>query len=212
MAKGLKYLSSNIKTGVAINLPLCNCSPTKVCLKICYANRGHLRTSSNISKQLRTSEYLKGNNIDELISECSQFSTVRLNGTGDLLLEHCENILKLAKSLPATIFYGMTKKTEIAEKINGKVKNLSLLVSIDNSSPESTLAYKGSKCYTALPTDDLSKIVKDKSIKVIFPYHCSGKVVQKELSETKKTVKDCPIVRKKEGINSCFDCRMCFRA
>lgn len=205
-----KYLSSNSKTGVSINLPLANCSPTKVCFKICYAKSGPIAFKNSRAKQIRVSEYLLQSDITELVSECKNYSTVRLNGTGDLLTEQVDSILNLAKSCPSTTFYGMTKKIEIANMINGKLPNLSILVSIDSSSPMATKEYKGMKCYTALPTDNLDEVKKDDSIVVVFPYHSHGKIVNKIESEKNKTTKDCPIVRDVEGINSCLDCGKCW--
>ena len=120
----LKYLSANSKTGVSINLPIKgHCNPTELCSKICYAKMGHTALPTSKAKQIRVSVYLMGGDITELISECGQFTHVRMNGTGDFLEVHLDNILYLAQMNPHTMFYGMTKKPFVAERLNNKFKN-----------------------------------------------------------------------------------------
>jgi hypothetical protein len=141
-------LSENSKTGCSINLPIAgHCRPTKNCMHACYARSGHTALPASKRKQVWISNYLKGSDITQLMLECKGHTTVRISGTGDLSLEHCANLIKLARSCPATMFWGMTRKLEIAKALNGKLPNLKIMVSVDASSPASVWKYPGVLCY-----------------------------------------------------------------
>jgi hypothetical protein len=195
-------LSSNTKTGCSLNLPIKgHCRPTRNCSRTCYARCGHTALPSNIRKQMWLSEYLKGYDITNLIQECRGRTAVRLSGTGDLQTQHVPNILKLADTCPATMFWGMTRKLEIAESLNHQRPNLKLMVSVDSSSPEAVWNYQGTLCWG--PRFATDKVIP-KRVKVIFPYHCTGRVI-KGIPEDKR---DCPGIRHtKEG---CLDCGRCW--
>jgi hypothetical protein len=203
--KPTTILSSNTKTGCSINLPIAgHCRPTKNCSKTCYAKSGHTAMPSNKKKQVWVSNYLKGPDITQLIQECLSRTAVRLSGTGDILKEHVPNLLKLAKACPATQFWGMTRKLEIAKAINKKHPNLRLLVSVDSSSPKSVWNYNGALCFgPRLATDE---VPKDKRIKTIFPHHKSGHIVN--VKNMPKDKKDCPAVR--HELPGCLSCGRCW--
>lgn len=195
-------LSSNSKTGCSIDFPIeGHCRPTKNCAKDCYAKKGPIAWKNSKRKHDFMTTYMQGGNIKALIFECKQRSVVRISGSGDLLMEHIPNLLKLAKESPMTTFWGMTRKTEIAEAVNGKLPNLKLLVSVDSSSPDSVWDYQGKMCFG--PRREEDTVPNDDRIVVVFPYHFGGKVVGKV--ETHK--KDCPSVRTHEG---CFNCGRCW--
>ena len=198
-------LSSNTKTGCSLNLPIKgHCRPTKNCAKACYARCGHTALPSNIRKQVWLSNYLKGQDITELIQECRGRTAVRLSGTGDLQTEHVPNILKLAAQCPATQFWGMTRKLEIAKALNGHHPNLKIMVSVDSSSPESVWKYKGVLCWgPRLATD---KVPNLKKIRTIFPYHFTGRIVQEQ--SMPKDQRDCPAVR--HQVSGCLECGRCW--
>lgn len=196
-------LSENSKTGCSINLPLTNCRPTKNCSKTCYARCGHTALPVSKRKQAWVSDYLKGNNLTELIRECSGRTAVRLSGTGDLSLEHCKNIIKLAKACPNTMFWGMTRKLEIAKALNGKRPNLKVMVSVDASSPASVWKYQGTLCWGPRFKDDT--VPADPRIKTIFPYHFAGKIVQ--VKSMPRDFRDCKAVwHENAGCLSCGQC------
>ena len=141
-------LSTNTKTGCSINLPIKgHCRPTKNCSKTCYAKCGHTALPSNLRKQNWVSDYLKGKDISQLIKECRARTAVRVSATGDLQTEHIPNLIRLAKACPATQFWGMTRKLEIARAVNNKVSNLKIMVSVDSSSPDSVWKYNGVLCF-----------------------------------------------------------------
>ena len=199
-------LSENTKTGYSINLPLAgHCRPTKNCAFCCYARTGHTALPTSKRKQVWVSNYLKGPDISELIEECKNQVSVRISGTGDLSLEHCPNILKLARSCPSTQFWGMTRKLEVARALNGHRQNLKFMVSVDASSPKSVWKYKGKLCWgPRLAGDTVPK--KDRRILVIFPYHKAGRVVAKAIMP--KDVKDCPAIWHR--VSGCRECGKCF--
>lgn len=197
-------LSQNSKTGCSINLPIAgHCRPTKNCARCCYARSGHTAMPSNKKKQVWVSEYLKGSDLTQLINECRGRTAVRLSGTGDLSLEHCPNIIHLAKACPATMFWGMTRKLEVAKALNKKVPNLKIMVSVDSSSPDSIWKYNGVLCFgPRLKNDTVPK--NDKRIRIIFPYHKGGRII-KGVPEDKK---DCQAVYHR--IPGCLSCGRCW--
>jgi hypothetical protein len=149
------------------------------------------------------SEYLKGKDITQLIQECRGRTAVRLSGTGDLQTEHVPNILKLSDTCRTTMFWGMTRKLEIAEALNNQQPNLKIMVSVDSSSPEAVWNYQGTLCWG--PRYATDKVIP-KRIKVIFPYHSTGRIVQPKLMPNDK--RDCPGIRHtKDG---CLDCGRCW--
>jgi hypothetical protein len=196
-------LSENSKTGCSLNLPIAgHCRPTKNCAKTCYAKSGPIAFPNSKRKQVWLSDYLKGSNITGLIQECSQQIAVRLSGTGDLSLEHCPNILKLAAACPATQFWGMTRKLEIDKAKNKKRPNLKLMVSVDSSSPASVWKYNGTLCWGPRLKED--RIPEDKRIHTVFPYHSRGRVVKGMPTNPK----DCAAVWHK--IPGCLSCGRCW--
>lgn len=198
-----KFLSSNTKTGCSLNLPIKgHCRPTELCYKDCYAKKGPIAWGHSNKKQVFVSEYLKGNDLSKLIYECRQRTAVRLCGSGDLLMEHIPNILKMAKGCSYTQFWGMTRKIEIARALNGKMPNLKLLLSIDKTTPKKDLRYKGKMCYGPVREDE--KVPDFKRIVTVFPYHFAGKIV----GNIKRDKRDCPAVR--HEVNGCLDCGKCW--
>lgn len=198
-----KILSSNGKTGFSLNLPAKNCNSTENCKAKCYMKSGHMALPINKKKQQFVSDYLLGNNIALLIYECMILQALRLNGCGDLLMGMVANILLLAKSCPNTIFYGMTRKIDIARAINNKLPNLSILVSVDGSSPNPVWDYEGKLCFGPRLSCDI--VPNDKRIVTVFPYHCHGKLV-KGIPTHKK---DCPAIYHK--VSGCMECGRCWK-
>ena len=159
-------------------------------------------------KQAWVSDYLGNINwpkdLTQLIHECSHLNNVRLSGSGDLQQRHVHALHLLAEACPDTVFWGMTRKPEIADKVNNRVKNLKLLVTVDHTSPDSTWFYDGAMCFgprmpedTVLPDDD--------RILVVFPYHFRGKVARGVQTHPK----DCQAVWHK--ITGCRQCGRCWK-
>ena len=132
-------LSENLKTGHSINLPILNCQPTERCAAVCYATAGPISWNNSLKKALAVDAALRNGEIEGLIWECRQLQSVRLSGSGDLCGEHLPAIYKLAESCPQTIFWGFTRSLEIAEQINHRHDNLSLILSIDATSADQEL-------------------------------------------------------------------------
>jgi len=196
-------LSENKKTCVSINLPIKgHCTPTKQCAQDCYGKSGHTALPSNTKKQKFISKYLERKDITLLIHECRQFISVRLNGVGDLNPQHLPAILSLAEACPQTEFWGMTRKTNIATKVNGKLPNLSILMSIDVTSPDSVWKYDGALCFGPRRPEDA--VPDDERIITIFPRHHGGRVI----GNTPTDKKDCPAVR--HTVNGCIECKRCW--
>jgi hypothetical protein len=202
--KPITILSDNRKTGCSIDLPIQgHCTPTKNCLHDCYAKSGPQALPCSQRKHLYVSTYLKRKNIRELIIECKRKTNVRLNGSGDLLPAHIPQILKLAQSCPETIFWGMTRKTNIALALNGRIPNLHLLLSVDSSSPEAVWNYPGKMCYGPRRYEDT--VPDDPRIVTVFPRHFAGRII-KNVPVHKK---DCPAVR--HIVTGCAYCKRCWK-
>jgi hypothetical protein len=197
-------LSENSKTGRSINLPIADhCEPTINCAACCYAKQGHTIRPSNIRKQQWVSDYLKGNNLEEIIKETHKHTAVRISATGDLLLDHIPNMIRLAQACPQTMLWGMTRKIPVAEELNNRLPNLKLMVSVDSSSPDSVWNYSGALCFG--PRVEGDTVPKDSRIKTVFPYHHHGKV-KKGLV---KGPKDCRAVW--HEISGCMVCGRCWK-
>ena len=198
-----QLLSENKKTCVSINLPIeGHCEPTKRCAQDCYGKSGHTALPSNLKKQHFISNYLERKDITLLIYECQQFISVRLNGIGDLNPCHLPAIFSLAEACPQTEFWGMTRKIPIAKQVNGKFPNLSLLMSIDSTSPDSVWKYPGHLCFGPRRPED--QVPDDPRIVTIFPRHHGGRVIG-NIPDDKK---DCPAVR--HTVAGCIQCKKCW--
>lgn len=199
----ITLLSENKKTCVSINLPIKgHCKPTKRCLKDCYAKCGHTALDSNKKKQQFLSDYLLRTDLDLLIFECKRYVSVRLNGTGDLKPGHLPGLLSLAKAASQTTFWGMTRKPDIAAAVNGVLPNLSLLVSVDPTTPASVWNYPGKLCFGPRRPEDV--VPDDDRIITIFPRHHAGRII----GDVPVDPKDCPAVR--HEVNGCIECKKCW--
>jgi len=199
----MPILSTNSKTGVSLNFPVSNCTPTKVCEATCYARRHYLIGPTCTAKWNRNSEYLSNTkDCRELIAEARMYTSIRLCGTGDLIQAHVPGLLKLAKGSPQTMIWGMTRKIKVATAVNGRLPNLKLMVSVDASSPKNVWDYDGVLCYGPRRAED--RIPEDDRIITVFPYHSSGKVV----GQVPDDPRDCPAVRHK--VSGCSECGRCF--
>ena len=200
----ITLLSENKKTCVSINMPIQgHCKPTKRCIADCYGRSGHTALPSNIRKQQYISQYLLHGDIDELIHEAQNCTSIRLNGIGDLNPGHLPAIFSLAEACPQTEFWGMTRKTDIASQINGNLPNLSLLMSVDVTSPDSVWNYPGPMCFGPRRPED--PVPEDQRIITIFPRHHAGRVI----GNIPNHPKDCPAVR--HTVSGCLECGRCWK-
>lgn len=200
----VKLLTENRKTHRSIDLPIKgHCVPTKTCSSTCYARRGNQAFPNPKRKQKYLSRYLKGKDISRLIEEVSKQKAVRLNGSGDLLPSHIENVIRLAEACPDTYLWGMTRKPVIAREINGAgLHNLNILLTVDISSKKSLWKYPGRMCFG--PRLVGHEVPDDDRIITVFPYHSAGRII----GNIPEHPKDCPAVRKtKKG---CMACRKCW--
>lgn len=206
MYNPVKIISDNGKTGVSINFPIKgHCRPTKLCSNSCYAKSGSMAYPNSKKKQQYVSDYFADpdNDMLQIIVESRNSNTVRLNGSGDILPSHLNNILILAVGCPNTMFYGMTRKPEIAEGLNNQLPNLKLLLTIDAETPKKVWKnYKGKLCFG--PRREIDKVPNNKRIITVFPYHCHGKVVK----GTPTHKKDCQAVY--HNISGCSECGRCW--
>ena len=202
MYSPIQILSNNKKCGRSLNLPISgHCRPTKACAFCCYARSGNTVRPGALKKASYVSKYLVGKDLGRLVDECSQLQHVRLNGTGDLLPEHVRSVLYIARRCSDTKFWGMTRKVEIAEALNGRLSNLNMLVTVDATSPASVWDYEGRMCYGTRRPGDV--VPSDGRLVTVFPRHARGRVV----NGVKHHPKDCLAVwHKISGCNVCGRC------
>jgi len=195
----LKLLSTNSKTGYALNFPRANCRPTAVCSKLCYGKCGPI--SWHDGKLYSFNRYFMGTDISQLVEECRGRLAIRLSATGDLLPKHLPNVFRMATSLPETQFWGMTRKPDIARAINdARLSNLSILVSVDASSTRRAWEYQGGMCYGPRRAEDT--VPEDNRIVTVFPYHHAGKIK----AGIPAHPKDCPSLYDHRGCHACGRC------
>lgn len=207
-----KMLSGNKKTGAALNLPLSCCRPSARCAETCYAMEGFISSDRAIQHSLVIDRLFRiGEGMVRLIKECRKRKDVRLNGIGDFITDHLPQLFRLVEACPKTIFWGFTRKKEIAVLVNGQYKNLSLVLSWDATHHKSHVrGYKGPLAYG--PIQPGEKVPNDKRIIVVFPEH-HQKHPHVDILEHKK---DCPATRipigreyLKEG--ACQRCQRCMK-
>jgi len=202
--KPVTILSSNTKTVVpSLNLPRTNCNPTKLCWQRCYGKQGHMSLPCSLRKQTWVSNYLLGTDISRLIKECKAYSSVRLCGGGDFLEEHVPNVLRLAEECPDTLLWGFSRKPNIVLGLNNKLPNLYMQLTVDYTTPLSI--WSDIDCDIAYgPRMQWDDVPEDERIRVVFPYHFSGKVVK----GVPHHPKDCQAVW--DHSLHCVDCRRCY--
>jgi len=204
--RAVPILSSNHKTAVSINLPVRNCRPTRRCMAACYACEGPISWRNSIRKALEVDAALRKGEIEGLIWECRMLQGVRLCGSGDMTLDHVPAVLKLAEACPDTTFWGFTRRREVAEAVNGRQANLTLIVTFDATSPEGGLqGYEGPLAFG--PRTPRDKVPDDKRIMVVFPEHHAGHTIPNVPAHPK----DCPATRGMDRRHACQRCRRCWR-
>ncbi len=192
-----RLLSTNKKTGAAINLPLMCCRPSARCAETCYAMEGFVSAPNVIKATLRMNHTLTtGSGLDQLIRECRLVPFIRLNGIGDLNEAHIANVIILAR------------KREIAEALNGKLKNLSIVLSWDvTHSTAHVEGYEGPLAFGPIQAGD--EVPDDDRIIVVFPeHHQHGPA-----DDITPHQKDCPLqTRNHEAkAGACEACGRCLR-
>jgi hypothetical protein len=199
-------LSTNRKTVVSINLPVRNCRPTRRCAAACYACEGPIAWKNSIRKALAVDAALRRGEIEGLIWECRMLQGVRLCGSGDMTTEHTPAILKLAEACPDTTFWGFTRRREVAEAINGRCSNLSLILTFDITSPKGRLrGYDGPLAFG--PRGPSDGVPDDPRIVVIFPEHHAGRTI----ADIPEHPKDCPATRGMDRHHVCQRCGRCWK-
>jgi hypothetical protein len=205
-ARTVPILSTNRKTAVSINLPVRNCRPTRRCAAACYACEGPIAWKNSIRKALAVDAALRKGEIEGLTWECRMLQGVRLCGSGDMTLDHVPAVLKLAEACPETIFWGFTRRREVAEAINGRYVNLSVIVTFDATSPEGELrGYAGPLAFGPRMPRDI--VPDDPRIVVVFPEHHAGRTI----ANVPEHPKDCPATRGMNRRHACQRCRRCWR-
>jgi hypothetical protein len=205
-ARVVQLLSTNRKTGTSINLPVLNCRPTRRCAAACYACEGPIAWANSVRKALVVDSLLRTGDITAFVWECRYRRDVRLNGSGDMTLAHVPAVVALAESCPHTVFWGFTRRREVAEAVNGRRRNLSLIVTFDATTPRGALrGYEGPLAYG--PRGPADVVPASRRIVVVFPEHHAGRTVPDvPLHEL-----DCPATRGAERMLACRRCRRCWR-
>jgi hypothetical protein len=151
---------------------------------------------------------LREGDLTRLIRECRQRLDVRLSGSGDLLPVHVPALLELAKECDETVFWGFTRNREVAEMVNGQLSNLSLIISVDATSPDGFVdGYEGPLAFG--PRNLQDEVPDDPRIVVVFPTHRIGNT-DKDVDLHRK---DCPATRykdKSEKLGACNRCKRCY--
>ncbi|MEN6550153.1 MAG: hypothetical protein ABFE07_29265 [Armatimonadia bacterium] len=201
-----EFLSTNSKTGTSLNLPVINCRPSARCAQACYACTGPISWHNSITKSLAVDAELKAGRVERLIEEARRLTNVRISGSGDLTLEQVPAIIRAARSCPGTLFWGFTRKPEVARALHRKARNLTIILSFDASSKDRSFrGYRGPLAFGPRRPEDA--VPSDRRIVVVFPEHIQG--------HTTKGVPrhrlDCPTSRGAEHDNACEKCQRCWR-
>lgn len=197
-------LSSNRKTVIpSLNLPRSNCSPSKLCRDHCYAKQGHMALPVAEKKQRWVSDYLLGDDLSQFIDECHMHSAVRLCGGGDLFPKQALNILKAAEVCKETLFWGFSRKPVIVTILNNQLPNVYMQLSVDHTTPVEL--WEDMECDISYgPRMQEDDVPEDTRIRVVFPYHVRGRVVN-GVSHHRK---DCHAVW--DHNLHCYQCRRCY--
>lgn len=205
MYRPITILSGNRKTEFpSINLTRENCRPSSTCARLCYARYGHIAMAHAVKKQKWVSEYLQGDDLSNLVVECLPHRIVRWCGSGDILPQHVDGVLKLAEDCPQTIFIGFTRKHELLPELNNVLPNLDFLCSMDGTTPQKVWDSVDARIAFGprLRDDD---VPDDPRISVVFPARIPGARVMKEVP---RHPLDCPAGY--DHSIHCITCEMCF--
>jgi hypothetical protein len=130
---------------------------------------------------------------------------VRYSGGGELSSHGILLISKLSELLPDVIFWGFTRRIEIAEKLEELRPNVKFIFSLDSSTPKSVLNAMKDKGWKTSWLYESNQDEIPENVHVIFRNHKHGKVDDSLIN--KKA--ECPAI-----INSslkCKDCGHCFK-
>lgn len=135
-----KICSGNTKTGYSVNFPIWRtCRPTKVCAALCYgAVKGRPITwDKSLLKYLRVYRYFLNTDPETIADRIrkeyvsKKMTFLRWNGVGDLFPEAVEVINILARKYPDMVLWVVTRKREMAAKIDRKAENVYVMFSLD---------------------------------------------------------------------------------
>jgi hypothetical protein len=231
-------LSENTKTGRSLNFPIYgHCHPSEVCEAVCYAKPVFKLYKSSLPKAEKVSKYFEGTDMSRVIKEINNWKrpSVRISATGDLFPKQAENLIYVAKKCPNTMLWGMTRKVQIAEIINGaRLPNLCMLVSVDLSTARRASGMKlinyiergGYYCYLRLSDQKIASLKKGSPVRK--PLNLGVVSDTFEQSDVKNpqlvsifpvhtganvgaipvTRKDCPAIRDK--VDGCWQCGKCW--
>jgi len=156
-------------------------------------------------KQQWVSDYLLGDDVSQLINECHQHPAIRLCGGGDLLPKQALSILKVAEACEETQFWGFSRKPVIVDMLNDQLPNVYMQLSVDYTTPVSL--WEDADCdisYGPRMQDD--EVPDDARIRVVFPYHFRGRVI----NGVPHHHKDCHAVW--DHSIHCYQCKRCYPA
>ena len=204
------FISGNMKTGYSLNFPISNCRPTTTCSQNCYACSGPIAFKNSILKALSIEQQL-GQDLPLAVRETAKeikrlkLDNLRYSGGGDLSDSGVEYIKQLANALPEVIFWGFTRKVDVAEQlINSNKLNIKVIFSLDKTTPSSILTKVANlKLNTSWLYDD-SNNPPPRDVYVTFANHANGRL-DKTLT---KLAGECPAIH--DHSVHCDECRHCF--
>jgi len=213
-----KICSGNTKTGWSVNFPIWRtCRPTKVCAALCYgAVKGRPITwDKSLLKYLRVYRYFLSAPAEEVAERIYKeykargMTFLRWNGVGDLFPEAVKVINILAREHPDMILWVVTRKPEMAAKIDRKAKNVYVMFSLDND-PDSRKrkAAMARRRHPRVYYSFLRQSGEDDTMgaRIVFNAHQKKKVLP---YDDPKTV--CPVdAGRVELAGACEGCRKCF--
>jgi hypothetical protein len=179
-----RWLFPDRKVGHALSVQILgNCRPTPTCMKVCYAICESCVPHNCHRKWACVDEMLRRASADptgeresaflaQLTAECQKTGVVRLLSHGDLSPEHLPALRRVVEAASQTVFFGFTRKTEIATAVAAwRLANLALHLSIDRDrgAPED---FSGTTAYLRMTADEP---VGPSRVIVAFDHHINGR-------------------------------------
>jgi len=204
-SEGKDLISSNTKTTLSLDFPVCNCRATKVCAKTCYACQGYQNFRQGIERTLQLHKLILADPIRaaERVTKEARGRLVRISGSGEIEdQEEYKAFFTHLKKNKVRLF-GFTRKPDVYLWM--KKLGYPMMFSLDAGTRESDIEFVKkhvrikARAWLATREDPKPPI----PVMVTFPQHGPQTPWYKKIAVQDT---DCPAVRKKLHCDSCQIC------